>query len=126
MANFRSCKRDVRCLQGKHDVIIIWCYGPAPYPELTRGRKRQHAEGTGASAPKTSRYSGVCITDWDPHDNDIHSRVPAHRTAISQINNITPKIQHISYNPLTLSMIHLLNGNSGAESDRSSNPSHTH
>lgn len=35
---------------------MIWCYGPAPYPEPTRGRK-QHAEGTaGASAPKASRY----------------------------------------------------------------------
>ena len=42
--------------KGKHDVTI-WCYGPAPYPEPTRGRKRQHAEGTaGTSVHKASRY----------------------------------------------------------------------
>ena len=26
------------------------------------------------------------VKDWDPRDNDIHSRVPAHRTAIFQID----------------------------------------
>ena len=26
------------------------------------------------------------VKDWDPRDNDIHSMVPAHRTAISQID----------------------------------------
>ena len=43
--------------KGKHDVTI-WCYGPAPYSEQVRGRKRQQTEGTeGASAPKASRYA---------------------------------------------------------------------
>jgi len=42
--------------KGKHDVTI-WCYGPAPYSEQVRGRKRQQTEGTeGASAHKASRY----------------------------------------------------------------------
>ena len=26
------------------------------------------------------------VKDWDPCDNDIHTRVPAHRIAISQID----------------------------------------
>ena len=33
-----------------------------------------------------------CIKDWDPRDNDIHSRVPAHRTAISQIDEFYTEI----------------------------------
>ena len=41
---------------GKCDVTIQ-CYGPAPYSEQVRVRKRQQSEGTeGASAPKASCY----------------------------------------------------------------------
>ena len=47
------------------------------------------------------------VKDWDPSDNDIHNRVPAHRAAISpRTTNFTPKVQYIRDNPLTLSMIH--------------------
>ena len=39
-------------------MMSPWCYGPAPYSEQVRGRKRQKTEGTeGASAPKASRYT---------------------------------------------------------------------
>ena len=33
----------------------------------------------------------MCVKDWDPHDNDIHSRVPAHHTAISQTDEFYTK-----------------------------------
>ena len=47
-------------------------------------------------------FGSICIKDWNPRDNDIHSRVPAHRTAITEIDEFSPKIQYIRDNPLTI------------------------
>ena len=63
------------------------------------------------------------VKDWDPYNNYIYGKVPAHRTAITQIDEFHTEIQYIHDNPWTLSMIHpciaskrLLNGDSGAAS----------
>ena len=44
----------------------------------------QSVKELGYDQPTDDQLSHV--KDWDPRDNDIHSRVPTHRTAISQID----------------------------------------